>query len=325
MIKGAQQLPAHHITIRVPWHDSEWNGTICANPCANTSCMALPRIGVSRRDDHERSAAGKSIEGAAASDLPPCVGEHGTFMAKFPVHQIKQHPYRKAAPDTHGHFEDTPYTIEPLSAAAIPFRWMLKESVEGGGRPRKPGLAEQLALGYEPAREPAMPPQIPDTWVQEGRNQRVLLDTFFSAVRPQESLAFFYAKRTPLSEDNRRVIVGVGRVTGLGQPTEYLYSKERRRDAIPGFLWERTVAHSIRPEGKQPLDGFLMPYKALLDLAEHDPAVDVSESIAFAPGEAFAQYSYGSELLTQDNAIASLLALERALRAVKSLLSGSVG
>ncbi len=38
-----------------------------------------------------------------------------------------------------------------------------------------------------------------------------MLDTFFGAIRPEESLCFFYAKRTPLSEQSRRVIVGVGR------------------------------------------------------------------------------------------------------------------
>jgi hypothetical protein len=321
VIKGAQQLPVQHITIRVPWHDSGWNGTICSNPCSNTSCLTLPRIGVSRRDDLEQAAAGKSIHEMSQQDLPPCVGEHGTFMARFPVHQIKQHPYRKAASGTHGHFADTPYTLEPLSAAAIPFRWMLKASVEGGGRPRKPGLAELLALGYDPSREPQMPGHIPDIWLQEGRNQRILLDTFFSAVRPKESLVFFYAKRTPLSDDTRRVIVGVGRVTGVGQPTEYLYSKERSREAISGYLWERTVAHSIRVDGNA-LDGFLMPYLSLQGLAEQDAAIDLSESIAFAPEEAFEQFSYGSELLTQDNAIASLLSMEKALRAIKSLLPG---
>ncbi|HEV8096951.1 MAG TPA: hypothetical protein VGP71_14575, partial [Burkholderiales bacterium] len=62
MIKGAQQLPTQHITIRVPWHDAGWNGTICKNPCGNTSCMVLPRIGTGRNDAKERAAAGQSIE-----------------------------------------------------------------------------------------------------------------------------------------------------------------------------------------------------------------------------------------------------------------------
>jgi hypothetical protein len=29
---GARQLPVHHITMHVPWHDRGWSGSICANP-----------------------------------------------------------------------------------------------------------------------------------------------------------------------------------------------------------------------------------------------------------------------------------------------------
>jgi len=28
MIVGARKLPAHHLTIRVPWHDAAWTGTV---------------------------------------------------------------------------------------------------------------------------------------------------------------------------------------------------------------------------------------------------------------------------------------------------------
>ena len=68
------------------------------------------------------------------------------------------------------------------------------------------GLAERLQLGWVPDREPDM--KFETSWVQEKDNQLALLDTFFGAVTPEESLCFFYAKRTPLSEQSRRVIVG---------------------------------------------------------------------------------------------------------------------
>ena len=55
---GARQLPLHHITIRVPWHDSGWNGSICKNPCNNTSCLNLTRISENRDDQREESLAG---------------------------------------------------------------------------------------------------------------------------------------------------------------------------------------------------------------------------------------------------------------------------
>lgn len=303
MIDGSRQLPVHHITVRVPWHDNGWNGSICNKPCVNTSCTVLPRIASSRDDQHEAGMAGKSIEGLEQKQFPPCVDEHGTLMAGFSQVLHKNHPYAQSAPTTHGHFEITPHTIQPYSVAAIPFRWMLKENVDV--------LREELQLGYIPEREPSM--QWNDAWIQEGNNQRIMLDSFFSAIKPEDSLVFFYAKRTPLVDDPRRVIVGVGRVNKVGTPTEYRYKQDKPANAISGFLWERGLHHSIRSNNK---DGFLLPYHQLLELAETDAAIDLVACTAFSPDEYFEKYSYGSELLSQDGAIASLLAIEKAIKAM---------
>lgn len=316
MIEGARQLPVHHLTIRVPWHDNGWKGTFCNNPCGNTSCTILPRIATGRDDEFETEHAGESIEGLTKEQLPPCVDEHGTIMAPFALSMLKSHPYAKSAEKTHGHFAPTPYTIAPYSAPAIPFRWMLKEQAEGNPKFGVASRVESLQLGYATEREPDL--GFPTSWAQEGDNQRVLLDSFFSAARPQQSLVFFYAKRTPLAEDPRRVIVGVGRVISVGSPTEYRYEGGAcPQGRISGYLWERNIEHSIRPDG---LDGFLLPYQEILELAEHDDSIDLTDCAAYAPNEYFEKYSYGSELLPQDGAIASLLALEKAVKAMRSLV-----
>jgi ATP-dependent exoDNAse (exonuclease V) alpha subunit len=239
-------------------------------------------------------------------------------MAPFPLSMLKEHPYARSAEQTHGHFASTPYTITPYSAAAIPFRWMRTEQAEGN---QKLGIASRvntLQLDYAAEREPDL--DFARGWIQEGRNQRVLLDTFFSAASADRSLVFFYAKRTPLVEDPRRVIVGVGRVRSVGPVTEYRYvGGSRPNEKIQGYLWERNIEHSIRAQGK---DGFLLPYRELLAAAEKDDNIDLAACAAFAPDEYYEQYSYGSELLPQDGAIASLLAVEKAIKAMRSLLNG---
>lgn len=316
MIDGARQLPVQHITVRVPWHDNGWQGTFCKRPCSNTSCIILPRIGSGRNDSFELEHAGESIEGLEQTLLPPCVDEHGTIMAPFPQSMLKHHPYAQSAKQTHEHFAPTPYTIQPFSAAAIPFRWMLKEQAEGNTKKDIPSRAEALQLGYAAEREPNL--GFNTSWIQEGTNQRVLLDTFFSAVKPDRTLVFFYAKRTPLGEDTRRVIVGVGRVKTVSTPTEYRYIGGcKPQNKIDGYLWERNIEHSIRPNGN---DGFLLPYQQLLTLAEQDESIDLSSCTAFAPDEYLENYSYGTELLPQDGAIASLLALEKAIKTMRGLL-----
>ena len=65
-------------------------------------------------------------------------------MAKFPLSMRKKHPYAESAKVTHGHFADTPYTIRPYSAAGIPFRWMLREQVEGNKKWGVTSLKETL-------------------------------------------------------------------------------------------------------------------------------------------------------------------------------------
>ena len=99
---------------------------------------------------------------------------------------------------------------------------MLRENVEGDGT--EMGLAEKFKLGWVPEREPEL--SFKSNWARQRDNQLALLDTFFGALRPEESLCFFYAKRTPLSEQSRRVIVGVGRVRSVGDAVEYAYKTQ---------------------------------------------------------------------------------------------------
>ena len=57
MIAGARRLPTQHLSIRVPWHDSGWNGTVCAKPSSNTACRSLARIAEYKDDAAENEVA----------------------------------------------------------------------------------------------------------------------------------------------------------------------------------------------------------------------------------------------------------------------------
>ena len=306
MIEGARQLSRQHVTIRVPWHDSGWTGRVCSAPSANTSCLALSRIAAYKRAD-EDLFRNRAFVDLARSELPPCVDERACFLAEHDLFLKKQHPYKYRSPDTHGHFGETTLRLESYSAACVPFGWMLRGQVEGDERWGAVGKADALKLGYDADREPKLP--FGTSWIQNKHNQLVMLDTFFSALEPEDSLCVFYAKRTPLVEDNRRVIIGVGRVKNVGHATEYTYDAP---GPLEGVLWERCVRHSLRPNGNS--DGFLMPYHTFLEAAETDPTLDLSGSVAFAPDDHFDAYSYASEHLSDDAAIASLLSCAVALR-----------
>ena len=317
---GARQLPPHHITIRVPWHDGGWTGRVCDRPLDNTSCLILPRIGEGRRDQDETRCAGQRLDEIGRKNLPPCVGEKVSFMAPFELTRTIAHPYRDIFPETHGHLASTRFAQPAYSAACVPYRWTLREKVEGDPRAGETGLAERLQIGWIPEREPDIRnrhgKRVATAWVQEGENQLALLNTFFSALRPHESLCFFYAKRTPLSDQSRRVIVGVGRVLSVSEPTEY--GSNVANPPLRAMLWERNIGHSVRPGFA---DGFLFPYREAMALAEQD-GVSPEEFVAFAPDEHFDAYSYGSELLPHDGAVASLITCAATLHRIRDRIEG---
>ena len=101
--QGARQLPLRHLSIRVPWHDTDWTGRVCQNPCENLACLILPRIRENRDDEQEERIAGKSWQELRDSELPPCVSERANFMAPYELIRKLPHPYAKSSP-AHANF-----------------------------------------------------------------------------------------------------------------------------------------------------------------------------------------------------------------------------
>ncbi len=259
-----KSFPLRHISIRVPWHDAGWNGTVCQRPASNTSCLKSKNIFESKDEHAEATVAGESIEELEPAQFPPCVKERATFMAPFAFTRTHAHPYTKTPNETHAHFKPTPLRHPAFGAAAVPFRWMMKKFVFGDPQRRTKGFVEQFPLqdvsqNYEPSKEVL---QFDTNWLQDHRNHRALLDCFWNHVRLEESLVFFYAKQVPLVEDTgRRIIVGVGRVKSIGKFTEYEY-RGSPGNKLRSLLWECMVVHSIRPDQS---DGFIMPYHEALE------------------------------------------------------------
>jgi hypothetical protein len=113
LANGARRLPTHHITIRVPWHDSGWTGSVCAHPLENTSCLILPRIGEGKRDESEVRCAQKRLDELSVSDLPPCVGGARLVHAPFDLPRVMHHPYTETSPDA------WPLCTDALRAACV--------------------------------------------------------------------------------------------------------------------------------------------------------------------------------------------------------------
>lgn len=302
-------MPLRHISIRVPWHDAGWDGRVCQNPKANAACLVLDRIRANRKDDFETKMAGKMLTELPANQWPACIVEHGSFMSSVEIPRKVTHPY-SATSDHHKHILPITFREPAYSAAVVPFRWMLRENAWD--------LAEKFRLGSNPEREPREPEWLANgPWVQGHENQKALLDGFFSAIHPEKSLCFFYAKQTPLVDDDRRVIVGIGRVKHVGSLMDYEYAK---KDGLRAYIWERTIQHSIRPNIG---DGFLLPYHEILALVQEDPKLNPADFVVFAPEDRQVEFSYGAEHVTHDAALSVLLACRAVIERSAKLVDGN--
>ena len=138
---GAVELPMHHVSVRVPWHDTDWTGRVCASPRTNQSCAVLNRIKKEKDPVAEAEIAGQAF-GDVDAQLPPCVLERVGFMRpKFMTVQRK-HAY--GGNDAYAHFAETTQRMAPYSLEVIPFRWMRLDGYERASKPW--GITVDLGL-----------------------------------------------------------------------------------------------------------------------------------------------------------------------------------
>ena len=240
---------ATNLSIRVPWHDSQWNGTVCLDPEANCHCVDYKNILLHKRISRELPVRGKPF----ARFLPPCAKESGGFLSPVDWQIEHQHPYAgiDRVAETHGHLKKTTRSVPRFTALGVPFRWLSREDLESVGWllacsacSRRKGIR----LGASRLRGCSTPTL-----------QAEILNAFYESVEEDTSLALFYTKGAhPLGEDIPRLVVGIGSIERIGQLTFY--------DSIHGSMsshpiWEREIAHSLRPGGE---GGLLVPFSDYL-------------------------------------------------------------
>lgn len=292
-----------HLSVRVPWHDTGWDGSVCRDPRANSSCILLKNIGEKRDDLFEVASAGRPIAELEPSRIPPCVAERSTFLsARDHVLELK-HPY--AHNDALKNVAPTTVQVPAYSVHATPFYWLNKDSTADvqsahliDGYSQEAEDEAVAALNFDPA------------WIMHGDNQKALIDTFFQDVRPTQSLLFFYLKHSPFEDAGRRLLVGAALVDEVTLPGRW---PTNGPTAFPNHMWETIIRHTLRPDGT---GGVLLPMQQLADLAAG--GTDVSAALAQAP-ERTREFSYVTEHVPADLAVAALLELRRAADAANEL------
>ena len=298
----------HHLNVRVAWHDSRWNGTVCRKPIENSFCLNLDRIREDRDDAVEDQIAGRHFQDLHPAQLPPCKAESGAFMSDQEWWRVAEHPYQKLSGTqaTHGHLRPTRITVPPYSTFAVPFNWMLRES--------QARIDDTLPTPLPPDEDPPFS----SPWVFSAARQEAISSLFFERLTAKQSLVFFYTKSGhPLGDHINRLVVGVGQLTAIRPVIKYDVVSE----GSPTYpMWDRLISHSIRPDSHQ---GFLLPYHDYLE-STGDPEEDARRvgllaDIAVVPEQAnIMAFSYAGELSTPDIALSTLVCTLEAVRTIRN-------
>lgn len=295
-----------HLTARVAWHDSRWNGTVCRQPSCNSFCAALDRIREERDDAREDALAGKRWSTLDPDELPACKAESGAFMNEEEWTRRFVHPYAgiKKADETHGHLKPTLVKVPPYATFVVPFAWMLRSEQDA--------IDERLPTPLPPDEDsPFTSP-----WVFGRARQEAILKLFSSRLTPERSLVFFYCKEgQPLGDTISRLVMGVGRIATLSPPKAYDVTGKKPTH----LMWDLLIRHTIRPDGE---DGFLLPYHEYLE-----PTGDASEDarrerllreIAVPADPAHVRvFSYAAELAPADIALSTLVRCLESVRKIR--------
>ena len=237
-----------HISIRVPWHDNKWNGSVCNCPQNNPFCMMLRNISSAKDTKQEQKQAGMSWDQLGPDLLPACKGENGGFMNEKAFNRVFRHVYSWNKENPHYFLKPTQITVPPYTVFGVPFRYMSKET------------SDELDLKYPNFAKDVTAP-FPTGWTYGSQRQFDILNWFSSNIRPNSSLAIMYCKNgNPIDEECGRLIVGIGEINKVHNIIQYDTDKPT---SFP--VWDIMLEHSIRPDLKES-KGFLLPYKEYLEL-----------------------------------------------------------
>ena len=214
------------------------------------------------------------------------------------------HPYKRNS-GSHGHFLETDLTYPPYSLPARPFSWTMLKKNENGCERTIFDLAQKYGIDYREEREPNL--GFSTNWVQDATNQREIFRVFYEDVKVNESLVIPYAKQVPFIDDAKRVVMGIGYITSITEPPEHNHTDAGELRSI---LWETMLGHSIRDDRS---NGFLLPYREMMEYAEEHPEFDMRSITVFAEEDYFEEFSYATEQLSYDAVISVLLQTIKAL------------
>jgi exodeoxyribonuclease V alpha subunit len=217
-----------HLTARLAWHDSGWNGHVCNDPSKNTYCIGShsypgDMIAKNRNLIEEKSCAGQSC--ATMKKMTPCsysvnaFGKDALIAFAEPPEFFNKDTQRKE------------WLLPPATVCVWPYEEMYRDEVRKGS-------------GYD------------------AHARKSFVDAFFAEIEEKSSLIFYYANYSnPFSTDENPVyvLIGVSRIIEVGDDIYYEGCDERTLERYGGYVWDRNVTSNY------PFEGVRLPYHLYKD------------------------------------------------------------
>jgi len=185
-----------HLSVRLCWHDSGWNGHVCKQPKNNKFCIALQHIREAKDEEAEEEIKCKCFSDIAEGKLNiPCKAEANVFSDKGYEITFKHPIDNWKIPDATEDFN--PYTFCPA-----PYRWMQSSEYDKIRKKYKLNLGDLDPTSHRSG-----------SWIYDVKLQKKLLDAFWGHIEEKKSLVVFYTNSAPVFEDTKRIIVGIGRIS----------------------------------------------------------------------------------------------------------------
>lgn len=252
-----------HISIRLAWHDSGWNGCICRDPKANTYCVgqySFPGDQIARERDlaWEQPQAGQPC--SQVDGTPPCIYSINAFGSD------ELEAYGPPPTWFQDGTEIKKWKMPPYTVATWPYEEVYKDEV------RNP---EGTVPKWNPVK------------------RRQAVNEYFAQIALDRSLVFYYANYSnPFSENDQHfyVIVGASRVKAVGEELTWVNQSAKMEERYGPNVWLRNITSHY------PDQGLRLPYHAYMDRPE------VLERILFVP-ENPRHFKYATRHISDDGAL----------------------
>lgn len=296
--KKGQTLDIRHITVRLAWHDSGWNGHICSAPDANTYCVGeqsllSDRIRTRRNlelENREDIRGKVPAPNLLAAYFPPCFWSINALSTKsFSV--VHDNP---AAPE----FPKIKESLPPYSVFSWPFKLSFVRTPDGG---RQYGKYYPQAI-FEPR-----------------------IEKFQSHLRERDTIVFLYCKfSNPVSgEDYQYLLVGCSLLKEKGElhhftPTREQLQIKRSQPKMQNFP---TLNWALRYTLDFENTGIALPYQQYLaEIAKPGgiarDLLDEMKATVDEP-ELVEGFTYVAHHVDDDQAIYLLMKLRKSILKVK--------